>query len=174
MGEPGMASAADSSLQAYTQALEALHRKSWSKAAQLCATVVESSALPEVRERARQSLAACHQQEAQQQAEREEKSGKKPPEDEADSYLRAVVEKNRGDLAAALALCRQGGNDQKDERFAYLAASIHALEGRADEAAQVLSRAVELSAKNRIHAFHDPDFAELRGNPSFRQLIGLS
>jgi tetratricopeptide (TPR) repeat protein len=173
MGEPGMASAVDSSLQAYTQAWEALHRKNWSKAAELFATVVESSDLPEVRERARQYLAACRQQEAQQAAA---KSGKKPrdEEDEADPYLRAVVEKNRGDLAAALALCRQGGNDQKDERFAYLAASIHALEGRADEAAQVLSRAVELSSKNRIHAFHDPDFAELRGNPSFRQLFGLS
>jgi predicted Zn-dependent protease len=171
MGETVMASAVDSSLQAYTQAWEALHKKNWSKAAQLFTTVAESSDLPEVRERARQYLAACRQQEAQQEA----KSGKKPLEEEdGDPYLRAVVEKNRGDLAAALALCRLEGNDQKDERFAYLAASIHALEGRADEAAQVLSRAVELSSKNRIHAFHDPDFAELRGNPSFRQLFGLS
>jgi tetratricopeptide (TPR) repeat protein len=170
-----MASAVDSSLQAYTQAWEALHHKNWSKAAQLFATVVESSDLPEVRERARQYLAACRQQEAQQEAQREKDSGKKPREEEdGDPYLQAVVEKNRGDLAAALALCRQEGKDQQDERFAYLAASIHALEGRADEAAQVLSRAVELSSKNRIHAFHDPDFAELRGNPSFRQLFGLS
>lgn len=160
-----MVSAVDSSLQAYSQALEALHRKSWSKAAALFATVVESSDMPEVRERARQYLAACRLQEA--------KSGQ-PEGEEADPYLRAVYEKNRGDLSAALALCRQGGKDQKDERFAYLAASIHALEERVDEAAQVLSRAVELSSKNRIHAFHDPDFAELRGNPSFRHLFGLS
>lgn len=166
-----MVAAVDSSLQAYTEALEALHRKSWAKAAQLFASVVESSDLPEMRERARQYLAACRLQEAQHEA----KAGKKPREgDDADPYLRAVVEKNRGDLDAALALCRHGGADQKDERFAYLAASIHAVQGRIDEAAQALSRAVELSSKNRIHAFHDPDFAELRGNPSFRPIFGLS
>lgn len=165
-----MVAAVDSSLKAYTEALEALHRKSWAKAAQLFASVVESSDLPEMRERARQYLAACRLQEAQHEA----KSGKKSREDEGDSYLRAVVEKNRGDLDAALALCRHGGADQKDERFAYLAASIHAVQGRVDEAAQALSRAVELSSKNRIHAFHDPDFAELRGNPSFRPIFGLS
>jgi len=159
---------ADSILQAYSQALEALHRKSWSKAAELFETVVENSDLPEVRERARQYLAACRLQEA--------KSGPAGREEteEADPYLRAVYEKNRGDLSAALALCRQGGKDQKDERFAYLAASIHAVEERTEEAAQVLSRAVELSSKNRIHAFHDPDFAALRGNPSFRHLFGLA
>jgi tetratricopeptide (TPR) repeat protein len=166
-----MVTAVDSSLKAYTQALEALHRKSWSKAAKLFATVVESADLPEVRERARQYLAACRQQEALQEA----KTGKQPHEGEPeDPYLRAVFEKNRGDLAAAFALCRQGARDQKDERFAYLAASIHAVEGRIDEAAQALGRAVELSSKNRIHAFHDPDFAELRGNPSFRHLFGLA
>jgi len=165
-----MVAAVDSSLKAYTEALEALHRKSWTKAAQLFASVVESSDLPEMRERARQYLAACRLREAQHEA----KSGKKSREDEGDSYLRAVVEKNRGDLDAALALCRHGGADQKDERFAYLAASIHAVQGRVDEAAQALSRAVELSSKNRIHAFHDPDFAELRGNPSFRPIFGLS
>jgi len=165
-----MSSAVDSSLKAYTQAVEALHHKSWSKAAKLFATVVESADLPEVRERARQYLAACRQQEALHEA----KAGKQPKEEAEDPYLRAVFEKNRGDLAAAFALCRQGGKDQKDERFAYLAASIHAVEGRIDEAAQALGRAVELSAKNRIHAFHDPDFAELRGNPSFRHLFGLS
>jgi tetratricopeptide (TPR) repeat protein len=161
-----MASAVDSILQAYGQALEALHRKSWSKAAELFATVVENSDMPEVRERARQYLAACRLQEA--------KSGQASAGEETDPYLRAVYEKNRGDLSAALALCRQGGKDQQDERFAYLAASIHAVEERTEEAAKVLSRAVELSSRNRIHAFHDPDFAELRGHPSFRHLFGLS
>jgi len=163
-----MVLAADSILQAYGQALEALHRKSWSKAAELFATVVENSDMPEVRERARRYLAACRLREA--------KSG--PPNgeeaEETDPFLRAVYEKNRGDLSAALALCRQGGKDQQDERFAYLAASIHAVEERTEEAAQGLSRAVELSSRNRIHAFHDPDFAGLRGNPSFRHLFGLS
>ena len=69
---------------------------------------------------------------------------------------------------------RQGCRDQKDERFAYLAASIHAAEGRTEEAAQALSRAIDLNPKNRVHAFHDPDFAELRKDRDHRQLFGLS
>ena len=71
-------------------------------------------------------------------------------------------------------ISRKGGRDQKDERFAYLAASIHAVEDRLDEAAEVLARAVELNPKNRIHAFHDPDFAELRKNRDLRPLFGLA
>src|SRR5436309_9919706 len=66
--------------------------------------------------------------------------------------LPIFYEKNRGNLAEALEMSRKGGRDQKDERFAYLAASIHALENRWDEAAQTLARAVELNPKNRIHA----------------------
>lgn len=165
--DPGTPAAASSELQEYKQAIEALHRKSWSKAAKLFAAVAESTDLPEVRARALQYLAACRQQEA--------KTTAAPRENEsADPFLRAVFEKNRGDLAAALAIARRDGRDQKDDRFAYLVASIRAVEGRLDDAAQALSRAVELSAENRIHAFHDSDFAELRGNPSFRRLFGLS
>ena len=74
----------------------------------------------------------------------------------------------------ALEISRKEGRDQKDERFAYLTASIHAVEERLDEAAQALARAVELNPKNRIHAFHDPDFAELRKNRDLRPLFGLS
>jgi len=166
-GKTGMVAVAASELKEYKQAIEALHRKSWSKAAKLFAAVAEKTDLPEVRARALQYLAACRQQEA--------KTGAAPREDAvSDPFLSAVFEKNRGDLDASLAIARRDGKDQKDERFAYLVASIHALQGRVDDAAKALSRAVELSAKNRIHAFHDPDFAELRGNPSFRHLFGLS
>lgn len=156
---------ADPVLKTFTQALEALHKKSWAKAAKLFENVIETTDLPEVRARAQQYLAACRQH-------LEEKGDAAPVDD--DPFLHALFEKNRGNLAAALEACKQGGRDQKDERFAYLAASIHASEGRTDEAAKVLARAIELNSKNRIHAFHDSDFAELRGHPSHRQLFGLS
>lgn len=160
-----MVQTADSEIKAYTQALEAFHKKSWAKAAKLFENLIESSDTPELRERARQYLAACRQHTEKAAAGQG---------DDADPFLRAVVEKNRGNLAAALEMCRKGGADQKDERFAYLAASIHAVEGRIDEAAKALARAVELNPKNRIHAFHDLDFAELRSNPGHRHLFGLS
>jgi hypothetical protein len=48
------------------------------------------------------------------------------------------------------------------------------VENRLDEAVQALAKAVELNPKNRIHAFHDADFAELRKNRDQRHLFGLS
>ncbi|HSN85590.1 MAG TPA: hypothetical protein VL025_02480 [Thermoanaerobaculia bacterium] len=155
----------DPVLDAFNRALEALHAKSWSTAAELLESVIQQSDLPEMRERARQYLAACRLQEA--------KSKPEAPSPDEDPFLRAVYEKNRGNYAAALDLVKKNGSE-KDERFAYLAASIHALEGRRDEAARTLSRAVELNSKNRVHAFHDPDFSELRGDPEHRQLFGGS
>jgi tetratricopeptide (TPR) repeat protein len=93
---------------------------------------------------------------------------------EADPFLQAVFEKNRGNHQAALEISRQGGRDTKDERFAYLVAAIHAAEDRMDEAARALTRAIELNPKNRIHAYHEPDFAELRKAKEHRPLFGLS
>ena len=157
--------AVDPVLEMFNNALGALHTKSWAQAAGLFEKVVQESDVAELRERSRQYLAACRLQEKKAQ-------GEAPAPDE-DPYLRAVVEKNRGNYAAALDLVKKNGGE-KDERFAYLAASIHAAEGRKDEAAKSLTRAVELNAKNRVHAFHDPDFAELRRDPEHRQIFGLS
>jgi tetratricopeptide (TPR) repeat protein len=158
---------ADPALDALTEGLAALQRKDWPKAAQLLEKAMELADRPELRERARQFLTACRQK---VQAE----EGKPAKGADADPYLHAVYEKNRGNLREALEICRRGGRDQKDERFAYLVASIHAIEGRAEEAAQALGKAVELNSKNRIHAFHDSDFAELRKNRDYRSLFGLS
>lgn len=156
------AAAIDPALDAFTKALDAFHKKDWTKAANLLESVLAESDRPDLSARARQYLAATRQK------------VDKAREEEGDPFLRAVYEKNRGDAAAAMDLCRQGGRDQKDERFAYLAASIHAAEGRIDEAVQALSRAIELNPKNRVHAFHDPDFAEIRKDRDQRQLFGLS
>lgn len=162
---PKAAPTVDPVLAKFNQAVEALHGKSWSAAAGMLESVIQDSDVPELRERARQYLSACRLQ--------EQKSKGETPSTDEDPYLRAVFEKNRGNYAAALDLVKKNGGE-KDERFAYLAASIHALEGRRDEAAKSLIRAVELNAKNRVHAFHDPDFAELRRDAEHRQLFGLS
>ncbi len=154
----------DPALDALTEGLSALQARDWKKASERLEQAVELADRPELRERARQFLAACRQ-----------KSGDGGEETEqVDPFLQAVYEKNRGDHKAALEISRKGGRDQKDDRFAYLVAAIHAAEARIEEAAQALARAVELNSKNRIHAFHDPDFAELRKNRDYRPLFGLS
>jgi tetratricopeptide (TPR) repeat protein len=161
----------DPSLEALTQGLAALQAKDWAKAVGHFERAVEQSDQSEVKDRARQFLTVSRQR---AQGAEAKTAGAKGAGEESDPYLQAVYEKNRGNLQAALEISRKGGQDQKDERFAYLAASIHAVESRWDDATQALTRAVELNPKNRIHAFHDPDFAELRKNRDLRPLFGLS
>jgi hypothetical protein len=91
--------AVDPVLAKFHQALEALHGRSWAKAAELFEGVIKESDVPELRERARQYLAACRLQE-------QKAKGDAPPADE-DPYLRAVFEKNRGNYAAALDLVKK-------------------------------------------------------------------
>jgi hypothetical protein len=146
----------------FTDGLKAMDRKDWPKAVELFGKAIAVSDLTDLTARARQYQAAA------------QKLAVPPTAESDDPYLQAVFEKNRGNLKAALDFCKKGGRDKKDERYAYLAAAIHALENRTEEAAQALSLAVELNAKNRIHAFHDADFAELRKNRDYRHLFGLT
>ncbi len=152
--------AKDSGLSGYTDALAAMHKQDWAKAVKLLDRLAVDDDQPEIAARARVFLLAAKQR----LGSGEEQGGE-------DAYLQAVFEKNRGNLEAALEISRRGGRDKKDERFAYLTASVYALEGRSEDAAQALTQAVELNPKNRIHAYHDADFAELRKDRDFRHLF---
>lgn len=154
--------ASDPLVASFEEAVKALHEGKWARAAELFDQVIAESDLLELAGTARQYRTICQ---AHLAPEGEGEAG--------DSFVRAVYHKNRGEYRAALELC-DGDKGRKDERFLYLAASIHALEGRVDEAAKVLARAIELNPKNRVHAFHDPDFARLRRDPERAGLFGLS
>lgn len=148
----------DPTLTEYEAGLEAYHAGKWSVAAKKFNQVVEGSDQSDVSSRARIYLAAC-----------EERSGGADA-DIDDPYLEAVAAKNRGEYDVALELCGRGGRRGKDERFAYLAASALALSGETEEAIKVLLQAIEMEPDNRIHAYHDPDFASLEGEPEFDAL----
>lgn len=147
------AAVADPQLERYEQGVRAMHRARWAEAARSFAQVAATSDEPGLAERARQQAAAC-----------EHKLGEQRPgsADAADPFLLAVYEKNRGEYDAALQICVRGGRQTRDERFAYLAASIHALREDHEAALRLLDHSIELNPKNRVHAFHDPDFATLR------------
>lgn len=146
------------------EGLEHLQRGDWKKAAERFEKVlVEDDGV--IAARARQFLAISKQREAA--------AGKSAVRGAEDSFLEAVMLRNRGDLDAALEVVRQNGNDKKEPRHAYLAAAILAVGGRFDEAAAALAQAIELDSKNRIHAFHDADFAELRRISEHRSLFEL-
>jgi tetratricopeptide (TPR) repeat protein len=148
----------DPTLTEYEAGLEAYYAKKWSVAAKKFSHVAEESDQPDIAARARLFLAACQ--------ERDAGSG----EESEDPYLEAVAAKNRGDFGTALELSSRGGRRGKDERFAYLAASALALSGQIEEAVKVLLQAIEMEPENRIHAYHDPDFASLQGVPEFDAL----
>jgi len=148
----------DPEVESYTRALELVDQKKWKKAAEALEKIVEGSDNPQLVDRARQFLSVCLLRLEEE------------PE-EADPYLRAVFEKNRGNLDQALDLCRQQGAEEKEERYAYLVASIQALAGEEDEALEHLTNAIRLEPKNRIHAYHDPDFKALHGREEFVHLI---
>ncbi len=157
----------DPALDAFTAGLQALQKRNWSEAADLFESALAQSDRVDLSARARQFLASARQHLPARSADTAADAG-------SDPFLQAVYLKNQGDLAGALDLCRREGRDQKGERFAYLAASIQAAEGRIDEAVQGLTRAIELNPKNRVHAYHDPDFAEIRKDRDRRPLFGLS
>jgi len=152
----------DPLVETFEKALKALHKSKWAEAEKLFQKVISEGDLPDLAGRARQYLEICRAQQAEVVDEREE-----------DPFLAAVFLRNRGELDAALKAC-DGAERSKDERFVYLAASIHALQERREEAAEMLARAIELNPENRVHAFHDPDFAQLRKQQELAHLFGLA
>jgi len=151
----------DPVLDTYEKALKALHRGKWKKAAEQLGKVVEDVDQPIIASRARQYLRVC-------QSHLEETG----TDDGDDPFLEAVVLKNRGELDKAMKVATSGPKD--DDRFAYLVASIHSLQKQADQAEKALLRAVELNPKNRVYAFHDPDFSLLREDEEYSHLFSES
>lgn len=149
----------DPLLDVYERGLKAMHQGKWREAAKSFEQVVEESVETDLVGRARRSLRTCA-----------EKLAKDTPAGD-NPFLNAVYERNRGNFAEALVICSAGGRQSKDERFAYLAASIYSLTNELEKAGNFLSLAIELNPKNRIHAFHDADFAALREDPEYRQLF---
>lgn len=149
----------DPSVKTYAKAVKALSQKKWKEARDLFQAILEETDRPELADRSRRYLAV---------AEEKLSKGGAP---KVDPFLEAVYERNRGNLDEALALCGAGGRQGKDDRFAYLAASIHALRGESENAAKLLTTAIELDPKNRVHAYHDADFAELRTDEEYASLF---
>jgi len=147
------------SLERFERALQLLHRRQWDDAAKEFSQVAEANPGSSIAERARVFREVCRTKLANE------------PVADPDPYLAAVVAKNRGDLDAAIEACNRGGMKGKDARFAYLAASIEELRGNQDEAVKLLQRAIELDPSSRVHAFWDPDFANLRKSPELESLF---
>ena len=158
LGSAESSSEAQAALDDFAKAIEKLHGGKYKQAAKLLEGVVESAEDVQLADRARQHLEICRSQTAE-------------ASDGDDPYIRAVFEKNNGNLEQALELCQQQKGAAGDERYAYLMASIRALAGDEDEALELLEASISLEPKNRVHAYHDPDFEPLHDREEFTQLI---
>jgi len=147
----------DPAVEVYEKGLALLHHKRWKDAAAAFEEVLATSDSRMLSDRARQHLQICQRQTATAA--------------EGDPYVTALVEKNRGNYPAAAKLVAAIGSPQSDERAAYLAASIAALSGDVDRALDLLKTAIRLEPRNRVHAYHDPDFASLRGRDELKKLL---
>jgi tetratricopeptide (TPR) repeat protein len=150
----------DPMMEVYERGLKALHKGKAREAAKLFARVAQESGTTDLAERGRRFLLVSQRQH----------QGEPQIEDE-DPFARAVYERNRGNLEEALELCRRGGRQGKDERFAYLAAAIYALQEDFENAVKYLETAIEFDERNRVRAFHDPDFEALREDPELEYLF---
>lgn len=152
----------DPALESFEKGYEALYKAKHKAAVKHFEKVVEETDQIELVARARQLLTICR-----------EHLDESSSEDEPDPYLEAVMVKNQGDLDRALKIVNKEDKKLESARFAYLAASIHALAERPDEAAEALTRAIELEPKNRVYAYHDPDFAALREHDEHQGLFDV-
>ncbi len=146
----------DTSLEDFAEGMKLLGEKDLNSAAERFEKVIAETDGRHLRDRARQFLAMCRSHLSQD-------------ESVEDLFLAAVLKKNDGQLDEAMRLCEQDGSD--DEKFVYLKASIEALAGKGEKALLLLEKAIKSEPKNRVHAFHDPDFQSLRGQEGFTALI---
>jgi len=143
----------------FEKGMKALYDKKWPQAIKHFEKVVAESDQPELTARAEQLLVAARR--------RDEDSPK-----DATPYLQAVWAKNNGDLDEAMKIVKAQKKDEEG-RFAYLAAAIHAVEERPDDAAKTLEKAIDADSRNMVQAYHDPDFAEMRQDKDHAHLFGM-
>ena len=143
----------------FEKGLKALHQNKWREASKYFEKILEETGESDLAQRSRRYLGVCRQ------------NLLKAGVNVEDPFLLAVYESNRGNYEEALALCSRGGRQSKDERFAYLAASVYSLTADLDKASKFLALAIELNPKNRIHAYHDSDFEALRDSSEYRHLF---
>jgi tetratricopeptide (TPR) repeat protein len=152
----------DPLVKVYVAGTKAMYQKKWHEAVKHFKQVLAETDQMELRSGAEKYLQVC-----------EEHLGSSAKKAE-DPFLEAVYERNRGNLEQALDLCTRGGRAGRDERFAYLAAAIHAATDDFAKAAELLSSAIEMEPKNRVHACYDSDFAAMRGDGEYAGIFEAS
>ena len=95
-----------------------------------------------------------------------------PPADSAEAlYHQAVVRSNEGQWDRAIELFDRAFAKDPSSDILYGRASSWALKGNADRAIADLRDAIAMNPLVRFHAVNDPDFENIREEPSFIDII---
>ncbi len=98
----------------------------------------------------------------------------RPPQTPDALYDQGVVEMNRAHFETAIDLFKRALRTEPSQpHILYSLAAAQVRSGDSDEGLRTLERAVEAKELNRSHARNDPDFAALRGDMRFQELVGL-
>jgi hypothetical protein len=154
-------------LRAFERAHREFVRGRFSEARLLFRALIEQhSGVAEVTARSRTYLAI---------AEARMRSESAMPRNAEELYDRGVIELNRGDFVAAQEMFERAlKRDAAAAHIHYGLAATRARLGALESALQSLGRALELQPNLRVRAQHDPDFAPLRNEPEYEQLIFAS
>jgi tetratricopeptide (TPR) repeat protein len=88
-----------------------------------------------------------------------------------DFYYAAVLEKNRGNVAGAIAHLNQAARKNGGGRVDFLLACCYAQQGDLETALNYLQKAIQDDQRHRLLARHDRDFDPVRETPEFQKLL---
>jgi len=147
----------------YDRGVSALQKKKLDEAERNFTDLIQK--YPEERElvdRARVYLTVCQRQ------RRDPRPALSEPED---FYYAAVLEKNRGNVAEAIAHLNQAARKNGGGRVDFLLACCYAQQGDLETALAHLQKAIEEDQRHRVLARHDRDFDPVRETPEFQKLL---
>lgn len=134
--------------------------------AELLSLIQNHPAESEILARARSYLQIC---------EREDKALHKVAVASDQLYTLGVIEHNRGNYDAAVAIFHQSLVKHSESDFVYYAlAASCALRGDAEQALAHLRKAIALNEANRVYAKNDTDFNSLHERGEFADLVGMT
>jgi Tfp pilus assembly protein PilF len=154
----------EAALAEYNKGIEALRREDYGSARELFEAVrVQAKSEPELGDRATTYARICERKLAPA-------SGDAP--DSAEMYRTAVFLLNSGDVDEALTLLNRAlVEDPMSVDVLYVRACAWALKGAAEKAVGDLRQAMAVDPKVRFQAVNDPDFENIREEPSFIDII---
>ena len=161
---PPHSAAFDAALAKYAHGLEQLSGKDYVSAKQSFEEAMKAATNePELIQRARSYKAVCEHNLAAPPAE---------PVTAEERYSRAVFLSNAGEWDAAVTLFDQVlAEEPTSVRSLYARACSWALQGSTDHAVADLRRAITVDPTVRFQAVNDPDFARVREEPAFIDII---